>query len=746
MRKINLQFAITLLVILFSVIESNQIFGRASQANEEALTTSMRKTPYLLYTGVNTEYLLLWQLNSTQTSSLRWGTDTTCSVGSIETTEYGDDHQHKYKFTGLTTATNYYYDVVVNSVHYKGNFYSAPAEDAESVKFVAYGDSRSYPERHEKVAEQILKLFASDPEYQSIVAFPGDVAKRGEEDYWTSDFFNPQYNSIKKMLGSAGYQIAIGNHEDDGKVFNKYYPYNFVEYNYWAFDYGPVHFIMLDQYLASYSTGSEQMKWFENELKTTEKEWKIVVMHKVGYTVGHHGIDEKAIESILPLCEKYGVQLMIGGHNHLYAKAFVNGVYCITTGGATSISGPDDVDPNTPYIEKVAHVNHFCKINIEGDNLFFDAVDASGNTFDEFIISLNETLYGLNVDAEGLGKVTVTPDSSYYHAGTEVTLTAVPDSGWEFESWSGDLSGRTNPINITIDTTKNITAKFINPNGGIIDIQIKSSSDDAEEKVGDGKVYLKSSDLELVVDGSEQVVGMRFTDVEIPQGATITNAYIQFTTDETDAGSCSLTIKGEAVDNASTFLEENKNISNRERTTTSVTWAPPYWRTVGESGSKQQTPELKTVVQEIVNRSGWNSGNSLSIIISGTGVRTAESYNGSANDAAKLHVDYSTLTSVSKKKDKTVPEEYAFVSYPNPFNPSTKIEFRIPNSGRVKIVIYDMLGKEVTKLVDDNYENGIYNFVWNANMSGGSQLPSGIYIARIEAGSYLKSIKMTLLK
>ncbi len=740
------RFVVLLTIVIFSFMWREQSFCQSKYIDNKVAEVSVRKTPYLIYTGVNTEYLLLWQLNSTKTSVLKWGTDTTYSAGNIETTEYGNDHQHKYKFTGLLPGTKYYYDVFVNSAHYKGDFYSAPVEDAKSVKFVAYGDSRSYPERHEKVAKQILKLFASDPEYQSIVAFPGDVAKRGEEDYWTNDFFNPQYNSIKKMLGSAGYQIAIGNHEDDGKVFNKYYPYSFVKHNYWAFDYGPVHFVMLDQYLSSYSTGSEQMKWFENELKTTKKEWKIVVMHKVGYTVGHHSIDEKAIKSILPLCEKYGVQVMIGGHNHLYARAFVNGVYCITTGGATSISGPGDVDPNTPYIEKVAHKNHFCKINIEEDKLFFDAIDYEGNTIDEFMVSLNETLCGLNIGVEGLGKITVTPDSSYYHAGTEVTLTALPDSGWEFESWSGDLSGTTNPINFKIDKTKDITAIFRNPNGGFINVQINNTTDDAEEKVSTGKVSLKSSDLELVVDASEQIVGMRFTNIKIPQRATITKAYIQFTTDEKDKGTCSLTINGEASDNAKTFNTTTKNISSRKTTSASVNWNPEAWNKEGESSVKQQTPELKTIVQTIVDRSGWKFGNSMAIIISGSGVRTAESYNGSASDAAKLHVEYSTTTDISKEKNKNIPVEYEFISYPNPFNPATKIAFTTPKSGRVKITIYNILGCELAKLVDDYFESGSYNFVWNAKFNTGDQLPSGVYIARIEAGIYAKSIKMMLLK
>ncbi len=729
---------IILILLLFGI--SLEVYAKTGK--NDISDTEMRKSPYLLYEGINTEYLIMWQLNTTRKSLLKWGKDTTYTEGNVETTEFGNDHQHKYLFTNLTPGTKYYYDVIVNNVEYKGNFNSAPADSTESVKFVAYGDSRSYPERHDKVAKQILNLFASEPEYQSIVAFVGDVAKRGTEAYWTSDFFNPEYKNIKKMLGSAGYQIAIGNHEDDGKILNKYYPYNFVKNNYWAFDYGPVRFIMLDQYLSSYDSGSEQLTWFENELKKTEKKWKVVVMHKVGYSAGYHGSDQKTIETILPLCEKYGVRLMFGGHNHLYARAVVNGVYCITTGGATSIEKEEYADTNAPYIEKTAHENHFCKIDIQKDKLFFEAVDISGNVLDNFIISLNETIFGLNTEALGPGKIEKTPDSASYHSGTEVLLKAVPDSGCVFDGWSGDLNGITNPVKIIIDKNKNIKARFHNPAKGIIDSKVSSGSDDAEERISNGKVYLNSTDLELVVESSEQLVGMRFNNILIPQGTTITNAYIQFTTDEIKTGDCSLTFKAEANDNPATFTSAQKNISTRPTTTASVNWTPSDWQIVGESGNKQRTPELKKIIQEIVNRSGWSSGNSIVIIVSGKGTRTAESYDGSSSDAPKLHIEYSNVSAINRKKKETIPKKYYLSqNYPNPFNPTTVINYGIPESGMVSIKIYNVLGQEIKTLLNKFESAGNHQINFCAK-----NLPSGVYIYSVRFNNSVLSKKMLLSK
>ncbi|MEE9345764.1 MAG: hypothetical protein V3U88_09190 [Methylococcales bacterium] len=183
----------------------------------------------------------------------------------------------------------------------------------------------------------------------------------------------------------------------------------------------------------------------------------------------------------------------------------------------------------------------------------------------------------------------------------------------------------------------------------IIDIRISASSDDAEENTATGKVNRGSSDLELVDQGSLfQLVGMRFNSLDIPQGATITNAYIQFQADETHSGTTTLVIEGQATDDASTFTNANTNISSRPLTGATVNWDPAPWTTVGEAGSDQQTPDITSVIQEIVDRSGWSTGNSLAIIIRGSGRRAAESFNGDATGAALLHVEYSSGTGINQ--------------------------------------------------------------------------------------------------
>src|SRR5439155_14212179 len=169
-------------------------------------------------------------------------------------------------------------------------------------------------------------------------------------------------------------------------------------------------------------------------------------------------------------------------------------------------------------------------------------------------------------------------------------------------------------------------------------VPIGAGSDDAEESAG--AVALANAALKIVNRaGVNQTVGLRFARLPIPKGATIQSAYIQFQCRVQTTGAASLTIEGEAADNPGTFTKTTNNISSRARTSANVGWVPAPWGTVGAQGPDQQTPGLTSVMQEIVNRAGWNSGNAMVFIITGTGVRTAESFEGLF--APVLYVTYS---------------------------------------------------------------------------------------------------------
>ena len=94
------------------------------------------------------------------------------------------------------------------------------------------------------------------------------------------------------------------------------------------------------------------------------------------------------------------------------------------------------------------------------------------------------------------------------------------------------------------------------------------------------------------------------------------------------------------------------------------------------------------------------------------------------------------------------PEDYKLENnYPNPFNPSTTIKFSLPLQKKISLKIYDMLGKEVATLINNEiYNKGDFEVSWNGTNNNGNKVASGNYIATLSYGNYAKSIKMTLMK
>ncbi|HKY34213.1 MAG TPA: hypothetical protein VJV23_16920 [Candidatus Polarisedimenticolia bacterium] len=172
-----------------------------------------------------------------------------------------------------------------------------------------------------------------------------------------------------------------------------------------------------------------------------------------------------------------------------------------------------------------------------------------------------------------------------------------------------------------------------------LDAAVTAGTDDAEERAT-GSMKVDSGDLELVFDGSNQTIGIRFASLAIPPGAVIRAAWIQFRAGETQSEPTSLAIQAEAADSAPAFTALKFDISARSRTTASTAWAPPPWGLLNEESQPQRTPDLSAVVQEVVGRPGWAEGSSIVFLITGTGHRTAESFEGGAAKAPRLHVEY----------------------------------------------------------------------------------------------------------
>lgn len=168
--------------------------------------------------------------------------------------------------------------------------------------------------------------------------------------------------------------------------------------------------------------------------------------------------------------------------------------------------------------------------------------------------------------------------------------------------------------------------------------RISNSRDDAEKRSDESNFFSTSSDLELGSDrGRANVIGLRFNAIRVEQGVSIVSAHIEFTVDQIDTKGTSVTIHAQAIDNAPPFSLAN-NIASRTVTRASTLWSDiAPWTEVGD---KYSTPDLSGIVQEVISRAGWLEGNSLAVIITGNGERTAASFDGSPLAAPLLTVVY----------------------------------------------------------------------------------------------------------
>jgi hypothetical protein len=117
-----------------------------------------------------------------------------------------------------------------------------------------------------------------------------------------------------------------------------------------------------------------------------------------------------------------------------------------------------------------------------------------------------------------------------------------------------------------------------------------------------------------------------------------------------------------------------------------------------------------------------------------------------AGPLARYKLTIAKPTGVTKQND-VLPKVFALEqNYPNPFNPSTVIRFSLPQTASTKVVVYDMLGSEVRTLINNEYTAGNYEAVWDGRNNLGQSVSTGVYIYRIQAGTFISTKKMMLLK
>jgi hypothetical protein len=387
----------------------------------------IRKRPYLIYRGKNTSMTVLWQTYQTPAkATIEWGATTSYGKGPVTVHEDGkasDQHQFQYTIPNLTPGAKYYYKVSNDGFPYTGSFTAAPAAAQTVLSFYGYGDSQqgylSNPVNQNSVLGALMTDMNGNPgARQTLIVNMGDYVFNGlNEFYWDMQQFNldPAYDNIYAAFANFPFMGVLGNHEgfdsyvakaevsnyqNTGELFRKYYPYIYPNNNrfYYSFDYGPIHFVIIDTW--SYEGASDtqqaidnaQANWLKQNLKASKKPWKIAMLHTPIWQCTQ-GIEALQTQ-LTPILKAGGVHLVFQGHHHYYSRAETEGPYTGMTfltlgGGGAHIDAPEACVPETNKVwpPVAAFTFHFARFDISGNVLTGTVIDSSGNVIDTFQVT-----------------------------------------------------------------------------------------------------------------------------------------------------------------------------------------------------------------------------------------------------------------------------------------------------------------------------------------------------------------------
>jgi uncharacterized protein (TIGR03437 family) len=306
-------------------------------------------------------------------------------------------YQFRADITGLKAGTSYSYRATVNGspVSQTAGVFSTAAPG--DVSFLVFGDSgEDTPEQL-----QVISHMAAEPGI-SFLVHTGDLA------YPTGTFalYDANYFGLNAALFSRLPVFATpGNHDfmaDSAAAFlaSHVAPACGVDSTdagrYYSYDWGDIHFAYIDSNLVGVGAGDRMLAWLDRDLTVTGQYWKIVVLHHPPYPTGHHGSDPvcAAVRAqVVPVAERHGVHLLLGGHEHGYERtvplasdqAAASGsgtVYVISGGGGADLH---DVSAGGPTAVAQA-VHHYLRIDANGAALTVRAIGLDGNELDRFTL------------------------------------------------------------------------------------------------------------------------------------------------------------------------------------------------------------------------------------------------------------------------------------------------------------------------------------------------------------------------
>jgi predicted MPP superfamily phosphohydrolase len=255
---------------------------------------------------------------------------------------------------------------------------SLPLKDG-SLRFAVIGDTGSGSSKQSQLGELMFQ-------YRSI--FPYEfVLMMGDNLYGSEtpkDFEKKFSDPYKKILDSkVKFYATLGNHDLALQV--NYANFNMNGKEYYRIKKGSVAFYSLN----SNYMDQKQVKWLEDELAKDTSDWKVCFFHHPPYSSAKkHGSDDQLREVVEPIFIKYGVNVVLTGHDHVYERIKPQkGIYYFVSGAGGKLR-TGDIESSSPLTEKSYDRDlHFMLFEVAGDQMYFQAISRTGETIDSGVIA-----------------------------------------------------------------------------------------------------------------------------------------------------------------------------------------------------------------------------------------------------------------------------------------------------------------------------------------------------------------------